>query len=315
LASENTAARGETEAAAALLDEAAGLVGRREMSSGAIGARLAHQSACVQFQRGAVPQGNAALAAFAPAGMRGSVRLFQIGLVDKMTASGEMSPRVANELYKKLLAEPLDGDWVQSPRATLAYASAPLASSYDTWIETALTRRDAAQAIEICEQARRRRFLAALPVAGRLTALRWLLEAPPELLSDDARAQRQEMLLKHPGYAELSRQSAAALEELRRLPLAPAEQAEREKQATLLGQLEKAAATQELILHDIAMRREAANVTFPKMLALDELRKSMPKDQRFGAGDQPRRAVVVSIGHARQGRRAFRQAAQGAGQL
>jgi tetratricopeptide (TPR) repeat protein len=279
MACENAAAAGRTETAIALLDEAAGLVGRREMSSGAIGVRLAHQTACVQFQRGDIQQGMAALGTFTEAAVRASPRLFQIGLVDKMAVAGDMSPRVANELYKKLLADPADGEWLTSPRATLAFASAPLESSYDNWLETALARKDVEQAVEICEQARRRRFLSNLPAAGRLAALRWLLEAPTELLSDDARVQRQEMLLKHPGYAELSKRSAALQDELRALPLAPVEQAQRDRQAELLAELEKTSATQEIILHDIALRREAASFVFPPKLALDELRKAMPNDR------------------------------------
>lgn len=279
LASEDAATRGQTEAAAAFLDEAAGLIGRREMSAGAIGSRLAHQSACVQFQRGAASQGQSALATFLPSAIRSSARLFQIAAVGKMTTAGEMSPRVANELYKSLLADPQASDWLLAPRETLAIASAPLEEAFDQWLETALARKDIGQAVEIAEQSRRRRFLASLPIGGRVVALRWLLEAPVELLTENARLQRQEMLLRHPGYAALAKRSEALESDLLSLPISPVEEADQKRQAEATTELQKVSATKEILLLDIALRRESADVLFPPPLNLDELRKAMPQDR------------------------------------
>ena len=57
------------------------------------------------------------------------------------------------------------------------------------------TDREAAvsTALEISERARRHVFFSSLALGGRLHALRWLLECPPETLDKKAAVQRQEL--------------------------------------------------------------------------------------------------------------------------
>ena len=47
-------------------------------------------------------------------------------------------------------------------------------------------------------------------MGGRLVALRWVLEADAESLSERARLQKQDLLARYPKYAALAKQAAAS---------------------------------------------------------------------------------------------------------
>ena len=61
------------------------------------------------------------------------------------------------------------------------------------WFEIALNRKEEERAIEISDRIRRHRFFTTLPMGGRLVALRWVLEAPQEAISDRALLQPMSM--------------------------------------------------------------------------------------------------------------------------
>src|SRR5438045_215828 len=72
--------------------------------------------------------------------------------------------------------------------------------AFARWCVAALERKELPVALEIAERAKRRRFLAARPLGGRLLALRTILEAPDAALSHEAVLQRQQILASFPAY-------------------------------------------------------------------------------------------------------------------
>ena len=78
--------------------------------------------------------------------------------------------------------------------------------------------------------------------------MRWILEAPESLLSQQATLQRQDLLGRYGGYAKLSAQAAAIRSELEKLPLASDKPEDIKKQTQLFEQLAQASAAQELML-------------------------------------------------------------------
>ena len=64
-------------------------------------------------------------------------------------------------------------------------------------------------AIEIADRVRRHRFFTSLAFGGRLESLRWILEAPPACLPQQALLQRQDLLARYPAYDQLSQQARA----------------------------------------------------------------------------------------------------------
>lgn len=280
LAAENAAALGQTPQAMQLLGQARQAVGTREMRSGMFGARFNYQSALVDFQRGNLSNGVKSLASSIADQKSSSRRLFQIGLVDRNYVDGKISQRVADELYSRVLREPTASDWTAEPMETLAVAVTPHAAALHHWHDLVLwLRNDQPKAIEISDRIRRHRFFSTLPMGGRLLALRWVLEAPDELLTQQALLQRQDLLARYPNYARAAAQSAAVRKELDALPLAPDDAEQIKKQGTLFEQLAGVSASQELMLREVALRREPSEFVFPPLRTMKEIQETMADDQ------------------------------------
>src|SRR5262245_101017 len=186
-----------------------------------IGARLSYLMAMTHYQRGVsgVTQGDVALNSALAWEREGSKWLFQIGLADNLCVTnpnGKFSLRAANELYSQLLRDPTPSDWAMRPLETLGVMNTPHPLPFEHWLEIIVQQSNsldvaAEPAIEVADQARRHRFLSSLPLGGRLLSLRWVLEAPEEMLDNTARLQRTELLTRYPKYAE----AAAKAKQLR----------------------------------------------------------------------------------------------------
>jgi CHAT domain-containing protein len=278
-AAENYLALGNNRQATLMLDEARATIGRREMGAGRIGARLNYLSALAEYQRGRIAEGNAALAGAMGYMRHGSIRLFHISLSDQLFTAGGLTPRAAMDLYADVLRDPKAEDWTLDPMETLATLITPQPLPMEHWFEAALSRGEAKEintAVEIAERTKRRRFYNSLDLGGRLETLRWVLEAPENRVPHSALLQRQDILARYPEYQQLKRQSAAILESLGKQPLAPTTAEALAEQNRRLGELAAAAARQEAILREIALRREPAEMVFPPLLTVPELQKSLP---------------------------------------
>ena len=233
----------------------------------------------VEFQRGNLTGGSAQLAQALTFLKASSHRLFQIDLADAAFVSGSVTQRVADDLYANVLREPTAADWAVDPMETLAVVLTPHPLPLQHWLEAAMLRKDVDKSIEIADRIRRHRFYCSLPVGGRLLSLRWILEAPESLLSQQAALQRQDLLGRYGDYAKLSAQAAAIRNELEKLPLASDKPEDVEKQTQLFDQLAQASTAQELMLQYIALRREPSEFVFPPLRTVKEIQQSLTEEQ------------------------------------
>ena len=208
-----------------LVEQAGKAAVRTSLLAGVMGARLSYASALAHYQLDNVTAGDAAFAELMAYQRRGSRRLFEIGLVHQLaTARSDAVPeRLANELYSHVLREPTPKDWLLDPVETLSVVLASPMAPLEQWFELAFNRKetDNDRPYEIADRIRRQRFLSSLPMGGRQLAFRWVLEAPPELLSETARLQRQDVLARYPAFEELSRRSTALRQSLAEVPVVP----------------------------------------------------------------------------------------------
>ncbi len=279
-AAENYAVLGETRKAAAMLDEARFTIAKRKMGVGQIGARYNYLKALVACQQKQVSESNTALSAAMDYMRHGSLWLFQIDLADRLFVNGDVTPRAALDLFADVLRDPLPFDWGFNPMEALAALSTPQPAAMDHWFEATIERqgiRDVQTSIEVAERTRRRRFFNSLELGGRLESLRWILEAPPARLSQQATLERQDILARYPEYDRLSRKSQAIREALDKLPLVPEDQKAAKQQANQLADLAAISAEQERILREIALRREPSELVFPPLRSLADVQKSLPK--------------------------------------
>lgn len=280
---EQALATGNLGMASTALEDAQGIISRRQMSSGRLAARLAFLRAVSLLQSGATAQGESALQAALPA-MRGtSLWLFQISRLSRVYTSGQVSlrgpitPRAAHDLYGLLLRDPTNLDWAVDPMECLAVISTPHVPLYEQWFAIAWARRQWEDALEIADRARRHRFQSALPMGGRLDALRRLLEGPEALLDNQARLEKQNLLNRYPQFAELSKQSQQLRQELLTGNLIPQTE---EQQVALQKKWEAwsaIVAKQEALLRAMAVDRNAVGVPFPPVLPGKEIRQRLPQ--------------------------------------
>ncbi|MCA9141535.1 MAG: CHAT domain-containing protein [Planctomycetales bacterium] len=275
-AAEVAATANETATAVTLLEQARRTMARADMRGGTIGARYQYVLALASYTAGNVKAGDAAFAALMAYQRKSSLRLFELGLIDRLVVSAAVTERVGNELYNYALREPEPKDWAVDPVETLSVVLTPHLAPLEHWFEITLKRKEEERAIEISDRIRRHRFFTTLPMGGRLVALRWVLEAPKEAISERALLQRQDLNARYPKYATLARQASALRTQLEGLPLVPAEDEVRQTQKKLSGQLAQISSAQEVLLREIALRRVPADFVFPPPLDLKSFQANLP---------------------------------------
>lgn len=268
---------GDLTKAAAAVAEGSKAMARSDMLIGVHGARLNFQAARVALQSGNVRQGTQSLAAAMTFQKASSKWLYRISLIDGLYLGGGVTERVADLLFADVLREPTRLDWAVDPLDTLAVGTMPHGLAYEHWFELAIRRKEQDKAFEISDRIRRHRYFSTQPLGGRVLALRWVLEAPPETLSAEALKQRQELLVKYPQYADLSKQAAALEKELESLPLVPQAEDQRKKQQTLFADLAVKTTAQEALLNLMSLERAAAEYAFPPLLSTKDLSSRIPE--------------------------------------
>jgi len=279
LAAENCAAAGDTAQAFRLLGDARQAVGTRELRAGVLGARFNYVSAMVEFQRRNLTAGTAQLGQAISFLKVSSKRLFQVDLADAAFLSGSVTQRVADDLYANVLREPTAADWTVEPMDTLAYVLTPHPLPLQHWLEATWARKDQEKSLEITDRIRRHRFFCSLPIGGRLLSLSWILEAPENRLPQSAALQRRDLLVRYADYAKLAVQAAEVRADLEKLPLVPEKPDEIRKQTERFEQLAQLSAAQELILQDVALRREPSDFVFPPLRTVKEIQQALTAEQ------------------------------------
>ncbi|MFH1269355.1 MAG: CHAT domain-containing protein, partial [Planctomycetota bacterium] len=280
---ENLAVLGQTADAAMRLEEAGSVIGRRPMRAGRVGARLNYLTATVLFQERKIPAGHEALNAAMNYMLHGSHWLYQLQHLDNLftggqiTTRGPLTPRIAMELYASLLGDPQPGDWALRPMESLSLLRTPHPVSMEHWFLVALERKDHEAALEITDRARRHRFFSSLSYGGRLQSLRWILEAPEEVLGQEARLNRQDLLAAYPAYARLSQEASQLRAALDAVPLVPDDPDAFRLLQTQLGALDALSLSQEAVLREMAVRREAAAMVFPPVRSTKEVQAALPE--------------------------------------
>jgi hypothetical protein len=278
-AAENCAAQGQMGQALKLLADTRQSVGNRDMQHGTLGARFNYQSALVQFSQGNLAGGTKDLASAMAFQKNSSRRLFQMGLADALYTHDAISQKAADTLFSEVLREPTASDWNTDPLETLGVVLTPHPAPLEHWFDIAVERKDAEKALEIADRIRRQRFYSTLALGGRLLALRWILEGPEAALSQTAKLQRQDILNRYPNFARLSTQAGELRQQLNALPLAPDDDDGAKQQRRLFEQLAEASTAQELILREIALRREPSEFVFPPLRTAKEIQQQIPAGQ------------------------------------
>lgn len=280
LTAENLNNLGQNGDAATLLALATKIMGRSEMQAGQMGARFNYETARAAFGQGKLAPGNAALTACMNFQKVASKRLYQIALADGLYTSGQIRvDRIAELLYDDVLREPTAADWLIDPMETMSVVTTPHLAPMEHWFEVAVKRKQTEKAADIADRIRRHRFYSTMPTGGRTLALRWILEAPEVVLNDTAKLQRRDLLAKYPKLAAVAKEAANIKAKLEALPRVPADDKAAKEQGEVFAQLATASAVEELMINDIALRREPSEFVFPPLVDIKEMQKRLRSDQ------------------------------------
>lgn len=279
LSAEELLYRGEANAAAAALDKAKRQIARREMRNGLVGARYQYGLALLHFQRRDLAAGESALAPAISFLRRSDRRVFHTQLVDQAYVSGTISGRTADELFHRLLSDPTANDWALAPMDTLGACLTPLPAILERWFQLSLRRDQPGRALEVAEIARRKRFFSTLPDGGRLMALRWIIGAPESRLSDAAQLQRRNLLNKYPQLGAATREAEATERQIRELPGRLGEPEADKQRQRLYEKLQTLSIAQEVLLNEIALRREPSEFVFPPLATVETIQNGLAADR------------------------------------
>lgn len=284
---ENLSALGRFDEAAIALAEARKMRHRRSGFSVQLVARQEHQAALLAYRTRQLPAASQSLAAAIAAQRSTSPRLFQMELASTwFLRRAESSSRAASQWFEELLREPRADDWIRETLDTLTIELAPHFPALEDWLELSLERGEIEKAVWISDKIRRHRFYATLPMGGRLLSLRWILEAPTERMSEECGQRRIDLMSRFPEYVEVSQRLTQLRRELaaaqktaeRAVPEADKEAVEAlaTRQRQLFIEMERLAEQQELIMGEIALRREPIPYAFPPLGQVAAIQKSLP---------------------------------------
>jgi hypothetical protein len=246
-----------------------------QMRSGLTGIHQLYVHATAQIMRGQVGAGFEALQEAIAAQSGASLRNFQIARTGEMFDTRLIAPRVAVGVYGSLLSDPTPSDWAMHPLDAMAVMSSPQDGAFDRWFIAALERKDIPLALAVAERAKRRRFLAGIPLGGRLAALGTILEEPEEELSREAVLQRQQILTNFPAYRALADTGKKIEDQLRGGPIVAGGPADVKPLAALYDNWAKNVSQRQLMLAQLAVRRLPSAFEFPPMRAVDELQEAL----------------------------------------
>ncbi len=277
LAAENACVLGQPKAAMDFVGRARTVIGRSSMAVSKVGARLNYTNALAQYQLGHAATGDTALAAAMSFQQKGSLWGFHINLTDVSRANraAPLAARVAMDVYTAVLRDPLPADWLTNPLEALSVLMVPHHLSFENWFEVALERKEYEKALEVADMARRHRFLNSLELGGRVLNLRWVLEAPAELLDQRSKLEREDLHVRFPEYDQLSQQAGKLRKDLEKLPLASDDTAKSREQAAKFGELAAVSAKQEALLRAISLRREPCSLIYPPMRPTKDVQKAL----------------------------------------
>ena len=242
--------------------------------------RAEYLLAVVAYINGNYQQGATSLVAAIERYASGSRWLYQLNLAEQLVISGGVTERQADSLYGALLRDPTEAEWKTDPLEAMSFMLSDHLGAMERWFEIIVTRKDFARAIQVAEMLKRHRFFSSLPMGGRLLAFRWMMEAPDDQLSKEILAQRASFHARFPAYQPLSKRATQLQLDLAAKPLKPVEETpEVKEQVEAFAALNEISQVQESMLASVALRRQAADMAFPPLIAHSTIEARLAPDE------------------------------------
>lgn len=253
------------------------LTGGGRMSRDVLGGRHAPRnnalSGSLVLLQGKLEQGGKTLSSAVEAYAAVSLANFHTNLANLRLDTGALSPRLAMDVYLELLSDPSPSEWTLDPLDQMAHMSSDQSAALDRWFLAAIVRREVPVAINISEIAKRRRYLLAKPLGGRVMALRSLLDKPDDQLEKAVRLQKLAIVATIPDYKKLAAETVRLQQQLTdggKIATDGKLTSEADKALESIG---KGALKQEAMLLRRAYTRLPAAILFPPTSTIEQTRE------------------------------------------
>lgn len=256
----------------------AGKARMRDAGNGQLGNQLRYLDARLQYLQGRDSAGSALSKALQEK-IAMSTHNLQLRIANQRYDQQQLRARSAVGIYQTLLSDPSAMEWVLRPLDTLARLKTPHELAFDRWLDAVISRKDMGSALEITDLAKRHRFHRSLAWGGRLAALRDTLEKPESLLTQNARNQRNELLLRYPQYQESQKQGRQLRREISNQWQAGIDSAQQRELTKLWREWNKSLDAREAMLSQIGLQRAAVDMQFPPVLPTATLQKKLVPGQ------------------------------------
>lgn len=191
-----------------------------------------------------------------------SLRRLRLMVANAWHDDGRLSKRQARQAYAGVLGDPGPIAWQTQPIDAVAAALTPERDGFDRWFGATLDNRDPLLSLRVIDQQRRREVFAGEPMAGRMVAVRWLLEASDEALPVAALAVRSQVEAAAPEYRQHRSAGAAATSALR-AAIADSPDAASPAARRAVSDLQDSIAARENLVLRVALSRTPTPLVFP----------------------------------------------------
>lgn len=253
---------------------AAAIPARSNVATGRLAPYADYLASMVAYQKGQTDEGDSYVDAALTKYRQVSLSNFQLALSNERFDAGQLAPRIAVEVYPLLLTDPSAAHWLLDPIDAMTILSSNHEAAYDRWIASQLNRREVLGALYTTDLAKRSRFFRNLPLGGRRSAVRTLLEEPGDNLTAAQRLERATLEALAPNYRPLAEQAQGVHRELADSKSLFSEETAR-RDGERLKALTDLTAVRELLIDQIAMRRVPTTLAFPPRRAAEEVRQLM----------------------------------------
>ena len=288
--------------ALANLADAQALLQKRRIRSGALRAQNSYLTALASIRAGKLESGLPALEKAIQAQQQCSLAIAHAAYIDHDFRSNAITARQAVEFFEQVLADPTPRDWRLDPLDSLARCAMPSEEPYQHWFDAALQRKDENQAWRVSEIIKRRRFLATLPLAGRLLNHAWLLETPVNQLTPQQLDLRKAIEVAYSDYLNLSRTETAAMAEIFAKPVAEVVDAPAKTFAKASAAVIQAEQAKENLLWQMSVGRSFMGTQYPVLADMNGLKKNLPDQWAvlafFGSKQQMHAVLITKQKHA-----------------
>ena len=106
--------------------------------------------------------------------------------------------------------------------------------------------------------------------------MRTILESPDDQLDHQSQLLRQDLLTRYPAYADLRREAHSLHDKLAAMPLVSDNKEGFQRQKQMLEKLGRLSLQEEILLREMAVRREPAAMIFPPLRTTADIQRAVP---------------------------------------